>query len=229
MSSMCSFPSRSLIRLLIIATISSTVRRRSVLGISRLSLLFILYLPTLPRLYLRGSKKMLLIYSLAFSIRAGSLGLSLRKSSSIAASGVLVLSLSMVADMAGSTSQTQILVLPLSQRASRSSFVSLLFFWMATDPSPSPEMMASARSMPLTSSSTRSLSTSFAPKRERSSSVLWMPKALSIMVTGIFFLLSILTDRTSPGARSNSIHAPRSGISLAINDSWPGMPSSALR
>ncbi len=60
------------------------------------------------RLYLRGSKKMLFMYSLAFSIRAGSFGLSLRKSSSIAASGVAVLSLSMVADMAGSTSLTHI-------------------------------------------------------------------------------------------------------------------------
>ena len=42
-----------------------------------------------------------------------------------------------------------------------------------------------------------------------------LPKALSNMVTGLFRLRSTFTDITSLGLVSNSIQAPRLGISLA--------------
>ena len=164
-------------------------------------------------MYLRESKKSPLMYSLAFSILAGSLGRSFRNISITASSLCLVGSRSMVASMAGSVFQTQTLVLPISHSFSRMSLVILSFF--LTTLLPDSSEMVSATSLPLTSSSTRSICSSTAPKSLRISSLFSTPKAFKSTVTGSFFRLSMFTDSTSPGVMSNSSHAPLSGMTLA--------------
>ena len=175
-------------------------------------------------MYRLESKKSECTYSLAFSILAGSFGLSFLKSSTMASSALAAPSLSRVRAIALAASHTRTLVRPVDHRASIASFVMSLFLWTTTPPSAS--ITVSAASSPLTSSSAMSFSMARAPRRSSTPSSVDAPKIFSSSVAGIFFLLSMFTLTESPLENENSSHAPRSGMIFAEYSSCPEICSS---
>ena len=149
------------------------------------------------------------------------------KISNIASSEESVPSRSSVAGKTGSTFHSLTFVRPLSHNFSTCSLVRRSFLGMMTCPASS--MISSAIRRPLTSSSTRSNSSSTPPNVLSNSVLSLRPKAFSNTVAGTLRRLSIFTDKTSPGVRSNSSQAPLSGIILALHTSCPGEPDSMLK